>query len=1803
MNTIMFALISFLLVGLSIEQCNPGCLRCSNTNTCLACDTTRNTFLRQNTCYTATATFCQTLAQNNTCLQCNPGYFLDQGTQTCSAVTSPIVNCAVYGSPTTCRTCVDGAIMIAGQCRLNPRPIPNCKQYNPDGSCFKCTPGNVVANNQTACVPLNITNCQAGSFIRCRTCLDGYVYNNNTYLFNLFQFDLAAQAANNLIGFRGGPWAPQSFCQSTYSGTCLDPLSNDCFPSSRPRPPSNDPNYKPNCIAYGASYACTQCAQGFKFASATSCGPVQQVNNCTAYANDNAVGGCLSCVNGMFVQGNQCVARTNNNIPGCVAYSNTTDACATCSPGLIISTDGFRCFQPLPFCAEYLPLTAYYPQNNCALCVRGFFINATFNGTNCTNGTVANCSIYNTYDNSCTVCMPGTYLSNGVCTPHKPIQFCKEYVLQTGIKCKTCEGNRVPFNIINKCIPMNPRPNCVDYSPDGTVCTACNGTNYISTAAATLGQCLPIPSGNPNCVSWNANSMVCNGCAPGFQLNMTTNTPTCSQPYDYVVGNNSRCSDVEAPAPNAAAPSWTDDTNTQTKCSACNSTAFAFTPAYNEAICVRNEQLWYTPNFVNVTNCVRYGKSLGVGNPVVCQECARGFFLSGYQAAGPYTVYTSTTTNGVTTNVATTCVATCASPANAVILDDLMGFVNICVPIVATGLVRLSASCSKYVRMKAANLLTTDTFSDDFVCLNATANAATAAYPTNFLLYDMVASLAAGTVYEKVMLWAPSGSATLPTTWDFSAGFSNTIDTSMFYPSVFNYRGLLTANGYGGNAFIRLALSTEIISATNTKLNTFGNCDIVTNTDLVKVGNAFNGIATLYSPATIGTSYYHCFRCAFGFGLTYSLGTTVALTSPFPSCAALTGCTASLVYGGLPRILNSLLSCHVCTGSGSSANFPTIALEVDGVTGSGLVVGFQPDQAITGTAAARVVGARSGFKCATAPTSVVTGNTANTNAGVNNCTVYGNIRSLNAWATATAAATVFTSVYNPADVNVCLACAARFVPTYLDTNPTTEAATFNSRGLPAWVVSSCEPSQFCDPSATGMFNGCPRCDPNKAPLSGGGVAYNDYSLAHCVYTPTPNCLIAEGILDATNIYPCTACRSGFYLSPSGQCEQLTIPNQAGGPSFFPNSILRKFTAATIAAPSNSLIAMKDIRVAYLQSINSTNYGAVNCTTGYTRMPISDLVQAVCTISSFLNSTRMRFTSNPYYIPNCAKYRAQTALVAAAADRVPKCFECLAPFVATQDGSRCVLFPIPNLCRYAQNPPYTAPNMNGFPSPAPNSTPLCAVCKDGAIYVSGICLNPTIPNCLTYLQTTTTGTLPIRCSVCNDTFAPNADGSACNFGPVERCKTYSDGLTCTACLPGTILINLKNRPYCLPTPGSMNCTMVDTTQSNTFNLVCTRCNNTQFTAYTISPFSPPSTFNGDPADTCLPFNNITNCLIYAPAGRDNANVVGFGCQVCAPGFFWDSTNLYCRTRSVLPLACVEFSLAADTCSGCAPSYYLAADGLTCTPNPSGIANCFSLGSNGLCVVCNTNYYMNGGSCLPVVNQIPNCLYYFADGVCSKCGLGQVAVNRGSLCAFPVTTNCTAWDTPVSCTACPPGLFLTNVTTAAVPASTTSPGIPASTTGVCVNITVGNCSLAGATKESCRMCMPGFFLNSGKCEPVRVNIPGCANYTNATNCQACMPGFVLTFDGNGCVPGNYNNLADPNCADSIVDSRPLCTACNPGYYFDRNGSCVQCGQIPTGCAYCNPFAPDICLFCATGYTMDATFNCVVQATIPNNPPPAA
>ena len=153
--------------------------------------------------------------------------------------------------------------------------------------------------------------------------------------------------------------------------------------------------------------------------------------------------------------------------------------------------------------------------------------------------------------------------------------------------------------------------------------------------------------------------------------------------------------------------------------------------------------------------------------------------------------------------------------------------------------------------------------------------------------------------------------------------YANTLDKSALFTSVFNYQGLLQGNQYGSpyieNNKPGLAGYTAIAGGNSIvlSLNNVNNCDILMFQQAAYgsfLGSSWNGATTpLFKPMTVDT--YGCFRCAFGYQLVFSTGGTQATTPAFPSCTTLSTCASnSAVYGGLTQFLNSILSCHICSG-------------------------------------------------------------------------------------------------------------------------------------------------------------------------------------------------------------------------------------------------------------------------------------------------------------------------------------------------------------------------------------------------------------------------------------------------------------------------------------------------------------------------------------------------------------------------------------------------------------------------------------------------------------------------------------------------------------------------------------------------------------------------------------------------------------------------------------------------------------------------------------------------------------------------
>ena len=97
----------FLAIQLTIQNCDKGCLRCSNlsaTSTekvCVLCDLTAKYYLKDTTCIASDTENCMTInSTDGNCALCNQYYYLDIITKKCITVATDkkVTDCVYYDS-------------------------------------------------------------------------------------------------------------------------------------------------------------------------------------------------------------------------------------------------------------------------------------------------------------------------------------------------------------------------------------------------------------------------------------------------------------------------------------------------------------------------------------------------------------------------------------------------------------------------------------------------------------------------------------------------------------------------------------------------------------------------------------------------------------------------------------------------------------------------------------------------------------------------------------------------------------------------------------------------------------------------------------------------------------------------------------------------------------------------------------------------------------------------------------------------------------------------------------------------------------------------------------------------------------------------------------------------------------------------------------------------------------------------------------------------------------------------------------------------------------------------------------------------------------------------------------------------------------------------------------------------------------------------------------------------------------------------------------------------------------------------
>jgi len=1820
-NQILLATL-VLLISSTLQQCTIGCLKCNNQNQCLLCDITQNYQLMGTTCRLSTQTNCAVFSQSGNCMQCAPNFYMDVNSQNCIAVgtANMVSNCRNYNSAQACTTCSNNNFLVGGSCSPVNSTIPNCQSYSANGVCTACSPSFLLSNDYTTCVSLpSNANCLYYTYIGCRLCNSGFVSNMNNYFTN-FNSPITLNAYLTNIIAPSTNWVGLSVCQAVTVTDCVVYSTfNVC---ARCRPgfylsmgscylfPLNTIF---GCATYSALDVCSSCQSNY-YLTQNTCQPNIMIQNCANYSTSSSTTTCIGCGSGFFLQGNSCAVRmASKNILNCQEPNTIADICRSCAVGFQLTDDLLSCLPVVPNCRSYSPSSLQTAALQCSACNNNFYLSSTGSSVSCVPGTVASCLRYQVSQNVCIECVNGFYLSNLTCVPHVNIANCVNYHPSKSNYCSTCTNGFFSFAYTTVCVQTTVRANCATYKPDGNSCDKCLPNYYLVS-----GACNVIPSTFANCNVFSGTA--CTLCNSGYMINTLPIAGTCILPLDYINSSvNSACSVMKI-FDSSIVPIWSNSpssTQTRLDCTTCGEYMYGYNPLNPEAICVNQNQLVFYATFISISQCKRYGLNYASTQTVVCMECNSGWFLTGYHIYGvkstPYVL--STNPNGLQ------CTSTCSfqsTSSSTVIPDDFFGFVNICLPTVAAqgvyaaatfvsesnsrGIYHFRGTCRRHARVsyrindstQTAALVTAAAADDaaallrvgnaDYMCiLPAPSNSvASTTAPTNYLFVsDVGVAYTDQYPYEVVSLTQARNAE--PVTagtvgFDFSTGFSNTVDSNSNFPTVFNYKGILET----------FAVGTDVNVAS---LNSLTFCDLYLRYSEpgTKKGFAFAQVADVpnFTRITVGANTFvmTCLRCQFGYQLSYTASGTQAANAALPSCVSMQNCASSTtVYGGLTTFLNSVFSCHLCGQTSGSTTYPTVWIETEGantLVGSGTMVGWKVNGVYTSVSA--VDSTNHGFKCAPMPSTIV-GNSALATITIPTCAAFGYISVIFGLAASNGGT---TPTANP-ERAVCLACAANTYPTYGQTNtgatdmhPTNPILADANGKLPNWIVVACTVSKNCDTSVINLFNSCGRCDTSKenqaVPVYYG---YMDMTLANCYPSTTQNCFILASGSSENGQNTCDVCKAGYILNDDKICEVFRAPNQSITNSNFNSAwFVRKImgsstTLTALPAVTDVLFIAQSrervkMRISYLLSFGQLQYGVTSCQSGWVQFPVNLWAPRVCMWSSYIyNNTK--FPSTTQYISDCVRYNVTQV------NNRHVCGGCNVGFVPTIDGTSCVSStPLPN-CRFAQSGANTA---------------LCYECQDNFYNVNGQCTNVPIANCASYVNTKWSFVTPsvLQCSLCLNGFVLSADSLTCTSGNVNNCMTYKQGVStqCSECAPGFTLMTLANSVYyCYPLPASLNCQKMQASSStsgmNYDTVSCAVCNFNAVQVFGIRQWTTLGLVS-QPQTTCMQFTVIANCKTY---DQNNSRITEntFGCLECNTGYWYSANNQTCLLRLNNPSQCVSFSQTSDFCLSCGQGSFLSSDKTRCVPFPNGIFMCNQYSSSTTCTQCQPGFYLSSNSCVQSTT-VPNCAVYVANFTCSVCTNGLFLFNSTS-CVPAAAANCLTFTSNTACGSCNPGFGLQ-----------TTNGITS-----CVSNVLPNCVTSTAVAPfTCMVCVTGYFPNSnGVCTIVSKSIINCMAYDTSSTCTTCSQGSVLNVARTSCNSTFYYSLVDSNCQQSFLLATPVCTQCALGSFFS-NGTCVQCtnNTYASGCLSCDPTNVNVCMVCRPNFYMNSVGVCVsINPTMPNN-----
>lgn len=651
-------------MGLTLQACDKGCLKCNAKNECIFCDTSNNYYLSGVNCAVSTLTNCLLLNSNGECGQCAANYYLDVSTKKCVAVETlkQVANCSYYGSAQVCIKCAKNFFIKDSKCTAVVKLVDNCETYSDDGKCVGCASGFIFNAARDGCVAIpSVSGCSAYSFLDCKTCSTGFLQNPNLYFVD-YQTSSASIYAEvrRFIAGTSNDWTALYRCQKYQDANCLTAsafnvcttckaayfLTADKACRAYPKPIIEA------CLTYNSLITCSSCLSGYYLESSVKCTLIagdKLITDCVTYDNKAANVQCTLCSAAKYLSANTCSsARADSiNITNCKTNTITSDSCAACNDSFVLTTDFKKCLANIPNCAEYNTSSSTTTVLTCKTCNSTFYLNTVDSVTTCVPGGIEGCISYS----SSTVCIACNvaeyYLKDAKCTKHVKADNCLTYSGANFNECATCAAGFYPFKYSTTCSAITVVASCATYNDDAT-CATCVADFFLLNS-----KCVSISNTYTGCKAANKDAVSCTTCMDGKALKTVDTVKTCVDNHNYIVDY---CDTV------GSGISFKINTDPDTdSCLVCKEGSFPFNLA-GFFSCINNDHL--TTRGVTVAAAVAGCRKYSNAATPVCQQCSK------FLAIG----------------AARSCVDTC-SDDNTQLLDNLAGDINTCVSNAAAGLV------------------------------------------------------------------------------------------------------------------------------------------------------------------------------------------------------------------------------------------------------------------------------------------------------------------------------------------------------------------------------------------------------------------------------------------------------------------------------------------------------------------------------------------------------------------------------------------------------------------------------------------------------------------------------------------------------------------------------------------------------------------------------------------------------------------------------------------------------------------------------------------------------------------------------------------------------------------------------------------------------------------------------------------------------------------------------------------------------------------------------------------------------------